>query len=190
MAYQSEAVINITTRMRDEASAKAKGFTQILQEQKKVSSEVTMSLTAVGGALTAIGSLMGQLDSPAAKMASKFILTAGAILSTSAAIIQIIPIIRSLITWLRGLAVVQSIVQALSGPAGWATLGVGLAVAAGATAGVYALSSKAAGTNVGSAGGAPAVNIYSQAFTGSKTEARKFGRDLQTIAREDTRLGR
>lgn len=186
MAYQSEAVINITTRMRDEASAKAKGFTESLREQRREAYGLRMTLVSVGGALSSVGSLLGQLDSPAAKIASRFLLTAGALMSTASAIISLIPIIRSLITWLRSLTIMQSIVQALSGPGGWVTLGAGLGIAAAATAGVYALSRNEAG----SAGGAPAVNIYSQAFTGSKSEARKFGRDMQTIAREDTRLGR
>lgn len=186
MAYQSEAVISITTRMKDEASAKAEGLTKKLEAQKAVSMDLRMSLTAVGSALTGIGSLMGQLDSPAAKMASKFLLTAGALMTTTSAIITMVPVIRSLITWLRSLAIIQSVVQALSGPAGWATLGVGLGIAAGATAGVYALTR----TNAGSAGGAPAVNINAQAFAGNRSEARKFGRELQTIARQDTRLGR
>ena len=186
MAYQSEAVINITTRMRDEASEKTKSFTNRLREQRREVMGLQLGLTAIGGALSSVGSLMGQLDSPAAKIASKFLLTAGAIMSTASAIISIIPVVKNLITWLRELAVVKSIVQALSGPGGWATLGIGLGLAAGATAAVYGITSRAAG----GPGGAPTVNINSQAFTGSNMEARKFGRKLQTIAREDTRIGR
>jgi hypothetical protein len=186
MAYQSEAVINITTRMRDDASVKSKGFTETLREQRKEAYGLRMSLMSVGSTLTSVGALMTQLNSPAAQLAGKFLLTAGALASTASAIIGVIPLVKTLITWLKSLAITQSIVQALSGPAGWVTLGAGLAIAAGATAGVHALTSR----NAGEGGGAPAVNIYSTAFTGSKSEARKFGRDMQTIAREDTRLGR
>jgi len=186
MAYESEAVLAITARMRDDASAKMQNLGKTMQEQQKQALNLHLALTTVGTAMTAMGSLANRLDNPLAKLASTFLLTGGAIFSTTSAILQMIPQISKLITWLRGLAIAQAVVSALSGPGGIATLGVGLAVAAGATAGVYALTR----TNAGERGGAPPVNIYSQAFTGNDVEARTFGRKLQTIAREDTRLGR
>lgn len=181
-----EASITIVARMRDEASQKMKVMGQNVQATAFNMQAFQQTLTATGGALTAVGSLINMVGGEAGKTAAIFVTTAGAILSTTGAIIAALPMIRSMITTLRGLAVVQAIVAALSGPVGWGKLAIGLGLAAGATAGILALSragqTQQTGTQV--------VQFNSQAFTGSQSDARKFSRQMQTISREDTRLGR
>ena len=181
-----EASITIVARMRDEASAKMKVMGQNVQATAFNMQAFQQTLTATGGALTAVGSLINMVGGEAGKTAAIFVTTAGAILSTTGAMIAAMPMIRSMITSLRGLAVVQAIVAALSGPVGWGKLAIGLGLAAGATAGILALSrsgrTEASGTQV--------VQFQSQAFTGSQQDARKFSRQMQTISREDTRVGR
>ena len=182
-----EASITIVARMRDEASAKMKVMGQNVQATAFNMQAFQQTLTATGGALTAVGSLINMVGGEAGKTAAIFVTTAGAILSTTGAMIAAMPMIRSMITSLRGLAVVQAIVAALSGPVGWGKLAIGLGLAAGATAGILALSNRASQS---STGGVQVVQFQSQAFTGSQQDARKFSRQMQTISREDTRLGR
>lgn len=182
----NEAATTIVLRMRDEASASMQNFGQETTEARLASLEFNSALTAMGGALTAVGSLVGQLGGENAKMAATFITTAGAILTTTSAIIQSIPYIRQMITWIRNLAIAQAVLRALSGPAGWVTLGVGLAVAGAATAGIMA----ATGGFSGGGGGGTTVNVNSQAFAGNEAEARKFGSKVQRFSREGERLGR
>jgi len=180
----NEAATTIVLRMRDEASAGMQQFGNTTQEARLQSIEFNAALTAMGSALTAVGSLLNQIDNPAAKAAATFITTAGAILATTSAIIQVIPYIRQLITWLRSLAVAQAIIQALSGPAGWATLGIGVAVAGAATAGIIAATG-----GFGNRGGTT-VNVNTSAFMGSDADARKFATKTQRYSRENERLGR
>lgn len=182
-----EASITIVARMRDEASDKMKVMGQNVQATAFNMQAFQQTLTATGGALTAVGSLINMVGGEAGKTAAIFVTTAGAILSTTGAIIAALPMIRSMITTLRSLAIVQAIVAALSGPIGWGRLAIGLGLAAGATAGILALSNRASQP---ATDGVQVVQFNSQAFTGSQSDARRFSRQMQTISREDTRLGR
>lgn len=183
-----EVGVTMALRMRDEASASMQQFGDATQAAQIEALQMNVALTAMGGALSAVGSLIGQLDSPMAKMASTFLLTAGAMLTTTSAIIMMVPEIRKLITWLRNLAIAQVLVRALAGPAGWVTLGVGLAIAGAATAGIIGLTGGFGGGGGGGRG--MTVNINAEAFTGSDADARKFASKVQRFTREDTRIGR
>ncbi len=179
-----EAAITTVIRMRDEASAQLKGFGQNIQQQEIQALQFNVALISVGSALSAMGGLMNQIESPMAKMGAKFLMTAGAVFTTTSAIIQMMPAIRGLIGWLRNLAIAQALVQALSGPAGWVTLGAGLAIAGAATAGIYAATG---GFNKG--GGGTTVNINGPVM-GNPQQAKQLARQIGTNLSEDTRLGR
>ncbi len=181
-----EAIVTIVAKMRDEASPAMKNLGTQTQSTDMAMRDFRMSLVAVGSALTAVGSLVGKMDNPVAKMASNWLLTAGAIMSTVSAILWMIPNIQKLIAALRSMAIAQAIVKALSGPVGWAQLGIGLGVAAVATAGIMA----ATGAFSENKSSSPTVNINSQAFTGSRADARKFGAQVSRVAVSETRLGR
>jgi len=179
-----EAAITIVTRMRDEASPKLQKFGQNLEAQAFSAQQLQMSLVAAGSAMAAMGSLMSQLDSPAAKVAGTFLVTAGAIMSTTSAIMLAMPEIKKLIGTLRALAIVQTIVAALTGPVGWARIAIGLGVAAAGAAGIVAM------TGGFSRGGGTTVNINTAAVMGNEQQARSLARQIQTKTREDARLGR
>jgi len=171
--------------MRDEASAQMTNFAQTTEQATLASLDFSMTLTAVGGALTAVGALVNQIDNPTAKLAATFFMTGGAIMTTTSAIIQMIPYIRSLITWLRGLAVTQALVKALSGPVGWAQLGVGLAIAGAATAGIYAMTGGFGGPRT------TTVNIQGGPLVmENDAQMRKFAATINDAQRRDERVGR
>jgi len=172
-------------RMRDEASSQMKQFAGTTQEAALASLDFKMTLTAVGGALTAVGALVNQIDNPTAKLAATFLMTGGAIMTTASAILQMIGPIKQLITWLRTLAVTQAIVKALSGPVGWAQIGIGLAVAGAATAGIMAMTGGFGG------GGATNVNIQGGPLVMSNdSDMRKFGAAISETQRREQRVGR
>jgi len=178
----NEAATTIVLRMQDEASVQMQTFGQVTQQAEIQSLQLNAALTAMGGALTAVGSLLGQIDSPLAKTASTFMMTGGAILMTVSAIGTMLPYLRNLIATLRPLAIVLTIVAALSGPVGWARIGIGLGVAGAATAGIVAAT--------GGFRGGTTVNIQTQAFMGSRSDARQFSDKVQRFSRESERLGR
>jgi hypothetical protein len=183
----NEAAITIIGRMRDEISDKMGKVSTTTKTTDLTMREFKMSLMAVGSALTATGSLINRIDNPLAKTAATWLLTAGAIISTTSAIFYMIPQIKALITMLRGLAVIQTIVKALSGPIGWAQVGIGLGIAAAGTAAIYGMTR---GMGGGNAQGGQTININAQAFAGNTAEARKFASKIQRYSREETRLGR
>jgi len=173
-------------RMRDEASAQMTNFAQTTEQATLASLDFSMTLTAVGGALTAIGALVNQIDDPTAKLAATFLMTGGAMMTTASAIISMIPHIRALITWLRALAVTQAIVKALSGPVGWAQLGIGLAIAGAATAGIYAMTGGFSG-----GGRTTTVNIQGGPLVLENDAAmRRFAGTITDAQRRDERVGR
>ena len=181
-----EASITIVARMRDEASDKMKALATNTKATSFSMLQLQTAFASTGSALTGIGSVLNQLGGESTKTASQFIMITGAMLSTGSAILTMLPKIQALIGTLRSLAVTQAIVHAFSGPPGWAALGASAVIAGGATAGIIALS------NQGSGGGRvnQVVNINTPAFTGSAADARKFGREMQTIQRAELRLGR
>lgn len=178
----NEAATTIVLRMRDEASANMAQFGETTQQATMESLQLNTALTAMGSALTAVGSLLGQMESPLAKTASTFLLTGGAILSTVAAIGTMLPYLKNLINTMRSLAIAQTIVAALSGPVGWARIGIGLGVAAAATAGIVAAT--------GGFSGGTTVNVNTPAFMGSDADARKFSEKVQRFSRQNERIGR
>lgn len=199
-------------RMRDEASREMNSFAQttgqatvatgaLSETSKDASSQLVnltgttdqatlsslnfqMTLTAVGSALTAVGALVGQLESPTAKMAATWLMTGGAMMTTVSAIISMMPHIRNLITSLRALAITQAIVKALSGPVGWAQLGIGLAIAGAATAGIIAMTGGFGGrtTTVNIQGGPLVVE--------NDAQMRRFASAITEAQRRDERVGR
>ena len=172
-------------RMRDEASSQMKQFAGTTQEAALASMDFKMTLTAVGGALTAVGALVNQIDNPTAKLAATFLMTGGAIMTTASAILQMIGPIKTLVTWLKTLAITQAIVKALSGPVGWAQLGIGLAVAGAATAGIMAMTGGFSG------GGTTNVNIQGGPLVMSNdSDMRKFGAAISETQRREQRTGR
>jgi len=131
-----EAQIAIVARMRDEASPQmeALGRTTEATSQKMLTMRQSTMFTA--GALSSMGSLLRQIDNPLAKTMSNFLGIASAVLMSYSAMIRVIPVIKQVTAALQAQAVVKGVLAALSGPAGWAMLGVGAAVGVGATVGI------------------------------------------------------
>ncbi len=181
-----EAAVNVVMRMRDETSADLANVGATMGQTEMQALQLNVALTAMGSALTAVGSLVGQLENPTAKMAATFLMTAGAMLSTVAAIGAMIGPVRMLIQQLRNLAIAQAIVQALTGPVGWAKIGIGLAVAGVATAGIVGLT----GGFGGGGGGTTNVNINAGVLMADRTQAKELSRMVKRNIDEDSRLGR
>ena len=195
-----EAAVAVVMRMRDEASADLVNLGGTMAQTEAKAFQMNLALTSIGASLTAVGSLVNQLDNPIAKMGATFLMTAGAMMTTVSAIIQMLPYLRSLVTMLRSVAVAQAIVAALTGPVGWAKIGIGLAVAGAATAGIVAMTGGFGGGEPASIpvpaapardrGGGTTVNINAGVLMGDSTQAKQLARMVKRNIDEDTRLGR
>ena len=131
-----EAQIAIVARMRDEASPQMQhlGRTAEVTGQKMITMQQSAMITS--SALSSMGSLLRQIDNPLAKTMSNFLMIASAVLMSYSAMVRLIPVIKQVTAALQAQAAVRAVLAALSGPAGWAMLGVGAAVGVGATVGI------------------------------------------------------
>jgi hypothetical protein len=128
----NEAAVTMVMRMRDEASPKLKNVGKTMEQTQVQSLQFGLALTTLGSAMGALGGLMGQIDHPMAKMLQNFLMLGSAAILSISAIGQLIPVIKSLTGVTRALAIAKAFLLGLSGPAGWAMLGAGLALGAGA----------------------------------------------------------
>jgi len=155
-----EAVVTMVARMRDEgASAGLRSMGNTVASETMRLNDFRMTLVATGSALTAIGSLANRSNNEFLKQASTWLMVAGAMSTTTGAILHMIPMVTRLTASLRQMAVVQAILKALSGPAGWVTLGVGAAVGVGAVAAINASNRS------DRAGGVVNINVQGSVIT-------------------------
>jgi len=131
-----EASVAIVARMYDETGPGMKQLANNTQEVQLKSINTTVALSALGSAISSVGGLLRQVDNPQAKMLANTLQIASAVIMSATAFSRLIPIIIQATTAMRSMAIVQSILAALSGPGGWAMLGIGAAVGVGATAGI------------------------------------------------------
>lgn len=189
----NEAAVTLVMRMRDETSANLSNFGHTASQTSMQTAALKTNLKgtgdsidefgdradharlpatrfryetiALGAALSSVGNLIGKIDSPAAKMVSNFLQISGTAMITVSSIAHLLPYLSSLAASLRNVAIMQSIVKALSGPAGWITLGAGIVAGVGAG---YAISSA---TSKPSSSGT-VINNYVQ---GSVVTERQIG---------------
>ena len=205
MTAGSEAIVTIVMRMRDEASAQIKAVTQKIIEHRQQLRELATGAAYVGVTFVAMGAALKQINSPLAQTAGGILTIVGGILSFVGTSVYFIMAVGKIINVLRSLAVVQAIVKALTGPVGWAQLGIGLGVAAVATAGIYAMTRSQGGSDTTGGGiaftgknmprltankGTTNVTVQTAAVMGNQQQARQLARDIQKYNREDQRLGR
>lgn len=137
-----EASVAIIARMHDEASPGMQQLAQSTEQVQLKSINTTMALSAMGSALSSVGGLLRQIDSPSAKMLANTLHIASAVVMSATAFARLIPLIIQATSAMRSMAIVQTILKALSGPGGWAMLGIGAAVGVGATAGIMRATSQ------------------------------------------------
>ncbi|MFA5429850.1 MAG: hypothetical protein WC329_01670 [Candidatus Omnitrophota bacterium] len=118
------------------AATEIKNYGDTTESARLPASRFRYETIALGAAMSSMGNLIGKIDSPAAKMVGNFLQIAGTVSLTVSSIIHLLPYLSSLAASLQKVAIMQAIVKALSGPAGWVTLGVGLAAGIGAGYGI------------------------------------------------------
>ena len=150
----NEAGLAVVVSMRDQISGPMQQVGQMIRRTREETVNMRFAMMAVGGVMMHLSSLLNQLDNPLAKNAADFLRMAGYIIMTVNSVALLIPQIRTLITWLRQLAVAQAIVAALSGPKGWIALGAAAIVGGG----MYAATRTPATTPVMSRGPQTTIN--------------------------------
>jgi hypothetical protein len=146
----NEATLGILLTMEDQATPKMKSFGATLSTNRMAIRELAMGVTYLGATLLGLGIALEKSNSPLAQSVGHMFMMVGGIAAAVGSSIQFISAIAKMVDALKKLQIMQMITQALAGPAGWVTLGVGVAVA-GAVVGatMYERSQKGASqTNV------------------------------------------
>jgi hypothetical protein len=128
----NEASLAVVVNMRDNASTGMQNFGKTMKTASAETMNFRLAIIAVGGVMSHMSSLLNQLDDPTAKTASNFLRMASYVTMTAGSIMYMIPQITALIKWIRQLSVAQAVLNALSGPKGWVSLGAAAVVGTGA----------------------------------------------------------
>lgn len=136
---------------------------ETLVKNKQAFRELAMGVGFLGSTFIALGAQMRMSDSEGVKSIGTTIMYAGAIMSAASASVHLISSISKIISALKALQIQQIITQALAGPAGWAALAGGLAIAGGAVYGVSRMqAAEARVTRAEAKPGGTTVNQYIQ----------------------------
>jgi len=139
--------LDVVMTLEDRATPKLSRFTTAIKNNQTAVSDMAMGATFLGTAMLGLGTALEKSNNELAKSMSGMLKMVGGIISFAGGAVYFIYMVSKMVEGLKQLAIWQTITSALSGPAGWAKLGVGLGVAAGVGYGVSRLAS---------GGGAPA----------------------------------
>lgn len=132
MENQSKTLLGVISTIQG-------NFTALAQ---KVGEALLPLLKDLAGSLNRMLVIMSSLNPETASMVVKIGLAVAAFGAAVVVISKVIGVIKLLVSAYRALATSQAIVQALSGPKGWALLAAGAVAAAAAVAGVSAMMDK------------------------------------------------
>ena len=118
----------------------SKDFQATLIASKEAVRELGMGLGFLGASFLSMGVMLKSSQNTMGQSVGNILVMVGGMMSAVSASVQFISAIAKMASALKVLNLQLIITQALSGPAGWAILGVGAMVAIGATAGITAIS--------------------------------------------------
>lgn len=193
----NDASLGILLTLRDEATGQLKNFSgqlrQTAADAQATGPRVTAPMNDIGNTLTknrmafrelamgvmflgmtfvSLGASMKMSNNESLKSIGSIIMMAGAIMTAIGSAVQFISAIMKIIHALKALQIQQILTQAFAGPAGWAMLAGGAAVAAGAVYGVSRF--EAAQTKVTRAEGRGQTTVVNQYIAGSVVAERQL----------------
>lgn len=193
----NDASLGILLTLRDDATGQLKNFSgqlrQTAAEAQQTGPKVTRPLNDIGGGLeknrmavrelgmgvmflgttfVTLGASMRMSNDEGIKNVGTMIMYTGAVMSAIGGAVQFISAITKIIHALKALQVQQIITQALAGPAGWATLAAGAAIAGGAVYGVSRM--QATETKVSGAQAKAGGTTVNQYISGSVVTERQL----------------
>lgn len=150
------------------------GVDQSLVKNKAALRELASGVMYLGTTFLGLGVAMSQSNNETVKGIGNTIMMVGAFMTAIGSSVQFIAAIGKMINALKVLRIQQILTQAFSGPAGWATLAAGAAVAGGV---VYGMS-KYESAQTKAAGGTT-VNNVTQNIAGTVVTERQLADNVQ-----------
>ena len=137
----------VSTGLNSVAST-VKSSTNILTDNRVAFRELAMGMTHIGMAALSVGVMMKESNNQMVSSIGNYVMLAGGIMSAVGSSLQFISAIAKSEDALKKLKAALISVEAFSGVPGWVALGVGAAVAVGATVGISKLTSSENKSNV------------------------------------------
>ena len=137
----------VSTGLNSVAST-VKSSTNILTDNRMAFRELAMGMTHIGMAALSVGVMMKESNNQLVSNIGNYVMLAGGIMSAVGSSLQFISAIAKSEDALKKLKAALISVEAFSGVPGWVALGVGAAVAVGATVGISKLTSSENKSNV------------------------------------------
>lgn len=134
---QVQTVTAETQQMGPRVTAPLSDIGTTLANNRRAIRELASGVMYLGGSFLAMGVSMQMSNNQAMKSAGSMLTLVGGVMATVGASVQFIGAISRMIDALKKLQIAEIIAKAFSGPAGWAMLAAGGAIAGGA---VYGLS--------------------------------------------------
>jgi hypothetical protein len=178
-----DATLGILLTMRENVSSQTSrvkseigGLTESMASNRIAVRQLASCVTYLGATFMSMGVAMQNSNNQFLQSNSSTMIFIGGLLTAVGSAAQFISAISRIIDSLRKLAAAQILVKALSGPAGWATLAAGVAVAGVTIAGVSKMTS---GTPATSKTDKPVSTInITQNIAGSVTTERDLTNNL------------
>ena len=136
----NEASLAIILTAQDQATPQLKNFSTTLTSNKAAIRELAMGVSYLGMTFLGLGIALEKSNNAFGQSVGQMLIMVGSIMSAIGAAAQFVSAVAKMVNALKILNIQQIITQALMGPAGWITLGVGAAVATAAVAGTVAYS--------------------------------------------------
>jgi hypothetical protein len=146
------------------------GVDTTLAKNKMALRELASGVMYLGGTFLALGVAMSSSNNETVKSIGNTVMMVGAFMTAIGSSVQFIAAISKMINALKALQIQQILTQAFSGPAGWATLVAGAAIAGGV---VYGVSKYSSAANKAS-GGTTVNNNVTQNIAGSVVTERQL----------------
>lgn len=147
-------------------------ITDTMARNRMAMREMAMGVMFLGSTFVMLGASMRSSNNETTKNIGNVIMMAGALMTAVGSAFQFISAISKIIDALKKLSTAQILTQAFAGPAGWATLAIGGAVAAGAVYGISRYES--AQTKATKAETAQAGTTVNQYIAGSVVTQREL----------------
>jgi hypothetical protein len=170
------------------ATQKMGGFTAAVKANQTAVSELASGALFLGTSFLAMGASLSQSSNEMAKTLGSTMSMIGGVFAFVGSATMFIFSVAKMTESLKQLALWQTITSALSGPAGWAKLAVGVAVAGGAAYGISRLAASGPAQPEGGGGGRGDVNNVTVNVAGSvKTERQLVDAVQEGLAKKGQR---
>jgi hypothetical protein len=135
-----QSTLGVLLTCTDNATPQLKQLGATVSDNRMELRQLAMGVGFLGMQFSMMGMMARQSETAIGKNVGTTLMYVGALMTALSTAVQFVRSIQQVTAALKGQAVMQALVNALTGPGGWAKLAVGGALAFGAVAGINAMT--------------------------------------------------